>query len=189
MNGFLYSLFSVLRVNHDFDILFYRPNRNLFFYIMKYHAKNRQRFNNLPSIVKNSIIHSTFCEMGAIDQDPIKQGILQNILNLVGTLRLKKLQNNITNAHEMGLPLINWILLNGFQGPIVFGINFVKINFYTFFAELSPLFSTMIQSKISDLEIWLNRPGRWKYVSTTKFFRSVEVVTITEKDKVDDEFR
>jgi len=74
MNGFLYSLFSVLRINHDFDILFYRPNRNLFFYIMKYHAKNRQRFDNLPTIVKNSIIRSTFTEISCPEQDPVKLG-------------------------------------------------------------------------------------------------------------------
>jgi hypothetical protein len=74
MNGFLYSLFSVLRINHDFDILFYRANRNMFFYVMKYHAKARQRFNNLPTIVKNSIIRSTVYETSALDHDPVKRG-------------------------------------------------------------------------------------------------------------------
>jgi len=89
----------------------------------------------------------------------------------------------------MGLPLINWILIHEFQGPIVFGIKFVKINFYTFFAQLSPLFSDRLFDKITDLEIWLSRPSRWKYVSTTKFFRAIEVVQINEKDKIDESFR
>ena len=66
MNGFLYHLFSVLRINHDFDILFFRANRNLFFYVMKYHAKARQRFNNLPTIVKNSIIRSAGYETSSV---------------------------------------------------------------------------------------------------------------------------
>jgi len=89
----------------------------------------------------------------------------------------------------MGLPLINWILIHEFQGPIIFGIKFDKINFYTFFAQLSPLFSDRISDKISDLEIWLNRPTRWRYVSTTKIFRAIEVVPINEKDKIDESFR
>jgi hypothetical protein len=74
MNGFLYHLFSVLRINHDFDLLFYRANRNMFFYVMKYHSENPKRFNNLPTIVKNSIIRSAVSETSAIDQDPEKQG-------------------------------------------------------------------------------------------------------------------
>ena len=102
---------------------------------------------------------------------------------------MKKLQNNITNAHEMGLPLISWVLQHKFQGPIVFGIEFVKINLYTFFAELSPLFSIQISTKMTDLEIWLNRPLRWRNVSATKFFRAIEVVTISKTDKIDDLFR
>jgi hypothetical protein len=111
------------------------------------------------------------------------------VYNYLGTLRLKKLQNNITNAHEMGMPLINWILLHEFVGPIVFGIKFVKINLFTMFAELSPIFSNQIRPKISDMEIWLNRPRRWELVSITKFFRAIEVVPIVETDRVDEEFR
>jgi hypothetical protein len=89
----------------------------------------------------------------------------------------------------MGMPLINWILLHEFSGPIVFGIKFVKVNLFTMFAELSPIFSNQIRPKISDMEIWLSRPKRWEFVSITKFFRAIEVVSISESDKIDPEFR
>jgi len=85
--------------------------------------------------------------------------------------------------------MVNWVLQHEFIGPIIFGIKFVKINLFTFFAQLSPCFSHQISSKLTDLEVWLNRPAKWTYVSTTKFFRAIEVISITEKDKVDEGFR
>jgi hypothetical protein len=98
------------------------------------------------------------------------------------------LQNNITNAHEIGLPLVNYIILNEFNGPMVFGIPFEKVNFYSFFAKVSPKFSDQATSYISDCEKWLNRPEKWTYTSTTTFFRAIEVINISKNDKIEDEF-
>jgi hypothetical protein len=89
----------------------------------------------------------------------------------------------------MGLPLINYIVQNDFKGPMVFGIEFVKVNLFGFFAEITSKFSKQTSPNISDVEIWLNRPAKWTYVSVTTFFRAVEVVAISKPDKIEEEYR
>ena len=104
-------------------------------------------------------------------------------------LRLKKLQNDITNAHEMGLPLINYLILHNFQGPMEFGIDFEKINFYGFYAEVTSQFTKQLGSKLTDVDIWLSRPEQLRFGSTTTFFRAVEIVNISKNDKVEEKYR
>jgi hypothetical protein len=89
----------------------------------------------------------------------------------------------------MGLPLINYILQNDFKGPMVYGIEFEKVNFFGLFAKVTTQFSKQTSTNISDVEKWLNRPEKWTYVSTTAFFRAVEVITISKTDKIEDEYR
>jgi hypothetical protein len=84
----------------------------------------------------------------------------------VGILRLKKLQNNITNEHEMTLIKGPW-----FKGPMVYGIEFEKGIFFGCFAEMTTQFAKQTSTNISDVEKWLIRPEKWTYISTTTFVR------------------
>lgn len=67
MSVFVPSLFSILRINNHFDPLFARDGKHIFHYVLKYHSKSRQSYDDLPSIIKNSLFHSASQELAHDD--------------------------------------------------------------------------------------------------------------------------
>jgi hypothetical protein len=198
MNGFLMNLFSVLRINHDFDLLFHRNGRNICFYLMKYVTKDRMKFANLGNILKSSFIQSSVIEMSTSLDDESRKGDLFTVT--AGYLRLKRLANGLSAAIEMGLPLICWNLINDFPGPMYWAIPFETVNVFEWFTYMSPLFSKQqtISSKKgmnpSHLESYGARPVQWHCVSLPTFLTYVEVVALGHQEKthkviVEDMFR